>query len=243
MHDTYRPRILIADDHTLVAEAVKRMLTQEFNVVGVLTNGRDLVEAARTLKPDLVLTDIAMPKLNGLDAGQRIKEASPGTRIIYLTMNADPEVAAEAYARGASAVVAKTSVYSELVQTIRHVLNENQEAGPSKVAPEKEGREPIPLTNRQRDVLQLLAEGLLMKEVASVLNLTTRTVAFHKYRIMQILNLQSDADLVQFAIRKHILFVEGPVTVHSRSHRGHSQNLLRGEAQLREPGPARSLAS
>jgi DNA-binding NarL/FixJ family response regulator len=228
MHDTYQPRILIADDHILVAEALKRMLNQEFTVVGVVTNGRDLVEAATSLKPDLVLTDIAMPKLNGLDAGQRIKEAAPGTRIIYLTMNDDPEVAAEAYARGASAVVTKTSVYSELVQTIRQALNENQEVGcPSKPAPAQEGGEPIPLTNRQRDVLQLLAEGLLMKEVASVLNLTTRTVAFHKYRIMQILNLQSDADLVQFAIRKHLLFVEGPVTVHSRGHRSHSQGVYR----------------
>jgi len=228
MHNTYQPRILIADDHMLVAEALKRMLIHEFNVVGVVMNGRDLVEAATSLKPDLVLTDIAMPKLNGLDAGQRIKEASPNTRIIYLTMNGDPEIAAEAFARGASAVVAKTSVYSELVQTIRTALNENADVMPaSKPVPAKDASEPVPLTNRQRDVLQLLAEGLLMKEVASVLNLTTRTVAFHKYRIMQILGLQSDADLVQFAIRKHLLFVEGPVTVHSRGPRSHSQGAYR----------------
>jgi DNA-binding NarL/FixJ family response regulator len=212
------PRILIGDDHRLVAEAVRNLLVLEFNVLGVVGDGRTLVQATLEMKPDVVLVDIAMPQLNGLDAGRRIKEAQPATKIIYLTAHNDPDVMAEAFAIGASGFVLKTSAFSALIQTIRDALSDHTQIMPpqpiGQTMDAKVGHATTTLTPRQRDVLQLLAEGLSMKEIGHALNLATRTVAFHKYRIMEILDLHSNAELVQFAIRKHLVFVDTPIKSH-----------------------------
>lgn len=212
-----QPRILIADDHRLVAEAVKNLLVLEFNVLGVVGDGRTLVQATLEMKPDVVLADIAMPQLNGLDAGRRIKEALPDTKIIYLTAHNDPDVMAEAFAIGASGFVLKTCAFSALIQTIRDALSDrglSSSQARAQLMDVKLGLATTTLTPRQRDVLQLLAEGLSMKEIADALNLATRTVAFHKYRIMETLDLHSNAELVQFAIRKHLVFVDAPIKSH-----------------------------
>jgi len=212
-----QPRLLIADDHRLVAEALKNLLVLEFDVLGVVGDGRTLVQVTLEMKPDVVLIDIAMPQLNGLDAGRRIKQALPDTKIIYLTGHNDPDVMAEAFAIGASGFVLKTSAFSALIQTIREALNEQTQApaqAKGQTADTNEGQLTSTLTPRQRDVLQLLAEGLSMKEIGHALNLATRTVAFHKYRIMETLDLHSNAELVQFAIRTHLVFLDTPIKTH-----------------------------
>jgi len=210
-----QPRILIGDDHRLVAEAVRNLLVLEFDVLAVVGDGRTLVQATLEMKPDIVLVDIAMPQLNGLDAGRRIKEALPDTKIIYLTAHNDADVIAEAFAIGASGFVLKTSAFSALIQTIHDALSDHGQALPiGQIMDTRVGQATSTLTPRQRDVLQLLAEGLSMKEIGHALNLATRTVAFHKYRIMEILDLHSNAELVQFAIRKHLVFVDTPIKSH-----------------------------
>ena len=212
-----QPRILIADDHRLVAEALKNLLVLEFNVVGVVGDGRTLVQATLDMKPDVVLVDIAMPQLNGLDAGRRIKQALPNTKIIYLTGHNDPDVMAEAFAIGASGFVLKTSAFSALIQAIHDALTDQVQApleASSQTLDTNLEQPTTTLTPRQRDVLQLLAEGLSMKEIGHALNLATRTVAFHKYRIMETLDLHSNAELVQFAIRKHLVFLDTPIKSH-----------------------------
>lgn len=208
----HRARVLIADDHTLVAEACKKLLETEFDVVRIVQDGRELLRACADLKPDVVVTDIAMHSLNGLDAGERAKLSDPDLRVVYLTMLPDPDLAAEALRRGASAYLLKTSAASELVTAVKEVLS-----GRLYISPEithdalsdflRSHRRELhkTLTPRQREVLQLLAEGRSMKEAASILNLTTRTIAFHKYRIMAALGLHTNADLVQYAIRHFIV--------------------------------------
>jgi DNA-binding NarL/FixJ family response regulator len=208
------PRILIADDHTLVAELCKKLLEAEFNVVGTVSNGRALVRTAATLKPDVIVVDIAMPVLNGLDAGQQVKEALPSVKLVYLTMNPDTELAAEAFRRGASGYLLKTCAAAELVVAVRDVLRGKTFMSPTlsrdtinylKRQNKKLVDETERLTERQREVLQLLAEGKVMKEVGSILNMSTRTVAFHKYRIMEVLGAKSNAELVRYAIRSHMV--------------------------------------
>lgn len=208
------PRILIADDHTLVAEACRKLLESEYEVVATVNNGRSLVRAAVKLKPHLIIIDVAMPLLNGLDAGQQVKEFLPGVKLVFLTMNHDTDLAAEAFRRGASAYLLKTCAASELTIAVREVLKGKSYLSPT-IAKEtvdfllrqdkKLVEEADRLTERQREVLQLLAEGKCMKEVADVLNITTRTVAFHKYRIMEVLNAKNSAELIQYAIRNHLI--------------------------------------
>ena len=211
---TNRSRILIADDHTLVADLCGKLLEMEFHVVGSVSDGRALVQSAVDLRPDVIVVDIAMPILNGLDAGQQVKEILPAVKLVFLTMNPDPEVAAEAFRRGASGYLLKTSAADEMVLAVRKVLRGMSYISPrlsketvdylrrqSKMPVEEEER----LTFRQREVLQLLAEGKVMKEVGGILNMTTRTVAFHKYRIMDVLGARSSADLVRYAIRNHLI--------------------------------------
>ena len=208
-----RSRILIADDHTLVADLCKKLLEAEFDVVGTVGDGRALLQSAVDLKPDVIVVDVAMPILNGLDAGQQVKQMVPAVKLVYLTMNPDPEVAAEAFRRGASGYLLKTCAADQMVIAVRKVLR-----GMSYLSPQlsKETvsylrkqsmlqEEQERLTERQREVLQLLAEGKVMKEVADVLNLTTRTVAFHKYRIMEVLGARSTAELVRYAVRNHMI--------------------------------------
>jgi len=208
------PRVMIADDHVLVAEACRKLLESEYEIVATVSDGRALVQAATELRPQLIIVDVAMPILNGLDAGQQVKEFLPSVKLVYLTMNHDADLAAEAFRRGASGYLLKTCAASELTTAVREVLRGKSYLSPT-IARDtvdfllRQGTRLIEegerLTERQREVLQLLAEGKCMKEVADVLNITTRTVAFHKYRIMEVLNAKSSAELVQYAIRNHLI--------------------------------------
>ncbi len=208
------PRVVIADDHVLVAEACRKLLESEYDIVATVSDGRALVRAATELRPQVIIVDVAMPILNGLDAGQQVKEFLPAVKLVYLTMNHDADLAAEAFRRGASGYLLKTCAASELTTAVREVLRGKSYLSPT-IAKDtvdfllRQGTKLIEegerLTERQREVLQLLAEGKCMKEVAGVLNITTRTVAFHKYRIMEVLNAKSSAELVQYAIRNHLI--------------------------------------
>jgi DNA-binding NarL/FixJ family response regulator len=211
---TNRARILIADDHNLVAELCKRLLENDFDVVGSVADGRALVRAAGELKPDVIVLDIAMPVLNGLDAGRQVKKMLPAVKLVYLTMNPDPDVAAEAFARGASGYLLKTCAASEMVLAVTQVLRGktylskalSRDTIDSLRWQHKElVNEEERLTDRQREVLQLLAEGKVMKEIGGILHMTTRTVAYHKYRIMEVLGARSNAELVKYAVRNHIV--------------------------------------
>jgi DNA-binding NarL/FixJ family response regulator len=211
----HRQRALIADDHHLVAEMCSKLLETEFTVVGIVQNGRAMVRAAGELKPDVIVVDVAMPVLNGLDAGQQVKEKWPSVKLVYLTMNPDPELAAEAFRRGASGYLLKTCACSELVAAVRAALRGTSYI--SRGLPKElvaylrtqdraeMVKEDERLTERQREVLQLLVEGKVMKEVGSILHMSARTVAFHKYKIMETLGIRCDADLVRYAIRNHII--------------------------------------
>jgi DNA-binding NarL/FixJ family response regulator len=207
-----RPRILIADDHTLVADAFKKSLEPEYQVVKIVADGRSLLIAAKELMPDLVLLDLGMPLLNGLDAGLELKKSLPKTKLIVLTMNEDPDVASKALRQWASGYLLKKSAGIELKKAISEVLLGHSYVTPSiaQKLMDEFIRDPRPdrakeLTQRQRQVLQLLAEGRSMKEAAAVLDIAVRTIAFHKYRIMEDFGLKTNADLVRFAIREHII--------------------------------------
>ena len=206
-----KPRVLLADDHTLILSAFEKLLTPECEVVGQVSDGRALVAAAETLQPDVIVLDIGMPDLNGLEAGHQIKRKYPAVKLVFLTMNEEPELAVTAFAAGASGYLLKRSAASELLTSIREVMQ-----GRSYVTPlitqglvgtlvHAEKRKPVELTARQREVLQLLAEGHSMKEVATQLNVAPRTVAFHKYQMMEQLNVKSTAELVQYAVKHNIV--------------------------------------
>ncbi len=213
MSPTGRPKVVIADDHTLVAEGCIKLLEPEFEVVGTFADGQALLAAVPTLRPDVIVLDVGMPLLNGLEAGKRIKKLARAIKIVYLTMNTDLGVAAEAFRNGASGYLLKTSAATELQTAVREVLKGKRYVSPlvtkdadgffleSRVS--KLGQET--LTPRQREVLQLLAEGRSMKEVAYALKMTPRTVAFHKYKIMEHLRLRTNAELVRYAIREHLV--------------------------------------
>ena len=207
-----RPRILIADDHTLVAEAFKNLIEPEYHVVKMVADGRSLLIAAKELKPDLVLLDLGMPLLNGLDAGLELKKLLPQTKLIVLTMNQDADVASKALRQWASGYLLKKSAGVELKKAIFEVLRGHSYVTPSiaQKLMDEFIRDPHPdrskeLTQRQRQVLQLLAEGRSMKEAAAILDIAVRTIAFHKYRIMEDFGLKTNADLVRFALREHII--------------------------------------
>jgi DNA-binding NarL/FixJ family response regulator len=208
-----RPRVLLADDHRLLREAFVKLLEPDCDVVGAVADGRALLEAAPKLRPDVVVLDVAMPQLNGLDAARQLKRSMPGVKVIFLTVSEDPDLAAEAFRSGASAFLLKNSAASELLQAIRDVSQGRSYVTPLATRdmldtlmrqPEssKGGRE---LSQRQREVLQLLAEGRTMKEIADILKITARTVAFHKYSMMQGLGIKTSAELIQFAIKKRIV--------------------------------------
>jgi DNA-binding NarL/FixJ family response regulator len=208
------PRIVIADDHTFMADACQKLLEPEYDVVAKVGDGRALVRIASTLRPQVIILDIGMPLLNGLDAGDQIKRILPWVKLVFLTMNTDPVLAAEAFRRGASAYLLKTCAASELIVAVREVLNGRSYLSPAiaketvdvLLGKEKEFIDEGPrLSERQREVLQLLAEGKAMKEIGDQLNVTTNTVGFHKYRIMKKLNVKSNTELVQYAIRNHLI--------------------------------------
>jgi DNA-binding NarL/FixJ family response regulator len=208
-----RTTILLADDHTMICAGLKTMLEPEYEVIGSVGDGRALVKTAVELKPDLVLVDVGMPLLNGLDAGRELKKLVPRVKLIFLTMNADAEVASEALRIGASGYLLKNSRSEELLQAVRDAVR-----GTSYVTPQVSYaleqsfiRDPASLSrarklsDRQREVLQLLAEGRTMKEAAYILHISHRTVRFHKYRIMEELGLTNDSELVQYAIKHSII--------------------------------------
>lgn len=207
-----RPGILLADDHTLVVEAFKRLLEPEFEIVGTVADGRALLATAPECKPDVIVLDIGMPELSGIEAGSELKKLLPRTKLIVLTVNEDPEIAREALRHWASGYLLKKSAGSELVTAIREALRGRSYVTPS-VARRLEDafvRDPRAdrkreLTVRQREVLKLLAEGRTMKQVAEVLHVTPRTVAFHKYRIMEDFGLKTNSDVVKFAIREKVI--------------------------------------
>lgn len=206
-----RPRIVFADDHALMVGALEKLIGDGYEVVGRFGDGRTLVTEVAALKPDLIILDVSMPLLNGLDAARLIKRQLPSVKLIFVTMNEDPELAAEAFRSGASAYLLKTSAPAELQTALEEVLRGRSYVTPL-VTRELVGSlmtQPRPrstdLTPRQREVLQLLAEGFSMKEVAARLDLTPRTVAFHKYKMMEQLHLRSTAELIQYAVKQHIV--------------------------------------
>ena len=206
------PRVLLADDHALLLTAYEKLLSGECQIVGQVTDGRALLAAAEDLKPDVIVLDISMPLLNGLEAARQIKQRLPDIKLVFLTMNEEADVAAEAFRAGASGYLLKRSAGSELSSAIREVMQ-----GRSYITPlvaqglvdallrfNTQNPEPE-LTMRQKEVLQLLAEGRSMKEVAGVLNVAPRTVAAHKYQLMQQLKVKSTAELIQYAVKHGII--------------------------------------
>ncbi len=209
-----RTSILLADDHTMICEGLKRMLEPEFDVIGCVQDGLTLVRIAGNLKPDLVLVDVGMPMLNGLDAARELKRLLPPVKLIFLTMNTDPDIASEALRIGAAGYLLKNSQAEELVKAVHDALRGISYVTPQiKSAmeesfirdPDSLGR-PKHLSARQREVLQMLAEGCLMQQVADHLHISRRTVRFHKHRIMEELGIKCDAELVQYAVKNSIIF-------------------------------------
>lgn len=208
------PRLLLADDHRLVAEGLKSLLTPEFEVVGMVENGRALIEAAKTLRPDVIVADITMPQLNGVDALALLRKDSPSTRVVFLTMHQDVAYARRALESGAAGYVLKHAAPAELVTAIRAALD-----GKTYLTPALAGEviqaiqqgspaagDPVAkLTARQREILQLLAEGRSAREIAGVLAISARTVEFHKYQMMEALGLHHSAELVHLAIKHGIV--------------------------------------
>jgi DNA-binding NarL/FixJ family response regulator len=206
-----RARVLIADDHSIVANGLRLVLEKNCDVIGIVQDGRQLLIEAPKLKPDVIVMDIGMPLLNGLDAAERIKPLLPGVKFVFLTMMDDPNLAAAALNLGAVGYVLKQSAVSELLTAVSEVLHGKSYVTPRLRAENWAVREARAqrlskdLTPRQKDVLQLLAEGRRTKEIADILNVSERTVMFHKYHIMQSFNLKSNADLVLLAIKHHLI--------------------------------------
>lgn len=207
-----RPRIMLADDHTLLLQAFKKLLEQDFDVVGAVSEESELLSQALQLKPEVIVLDIGMAGASGMAVGGALKKMMPRTSLVVLTMHEDPDIAREAMRCWASGYVLKKSGGSDLIHAIREALQ-----GRCYVAPELARRieeqslqdprsdRKRELTERQREVLRLLAEGRTMREVAATLNVTARTVAFHKYRIMEEFGLKTNSDLVRFAIRERVI--------------------------------------
>jgi DNA-binding NarL/FixJ family response regulator len=206
-----RARIFIADDHAMVVEGLRALLEKSYDVVGVVADGRALVTEAPKLRPDVVVVDVSMPSLNGLDAAARLKAVLPDVKLVFLTMQDDPNLAAAALGLGAVGFVLKHSAASELEAAISAVLQGKSYVTP-KLRPEnwtvrdtRAQQYSKVLTPRQRDVLQLLAEGRPMKEIAAILELSEKTIMFHKYHIMQEFGLKNNAEIVLFALKQHLI--------------------------------------
>jgi DNA-binding NarL/FixJ family response regulator len=220
--DQPRPRLLIADDHTIFSDALRSYLEKNFEVVGQVSDGRALLDEATKLNPDLVIVDVGMPVLNGIDAARRIKEITPKVKFIFLTMQDDPHLAAAALELGPVAFVLKHSAGSELLKAIDEVMRGHSYIAPRRMRSEDWAEAKArarqfskDLTPRQRDIVQLFGEGRPMKEIAALLNLSEKTVEFHKHHIMVSFNLKNNADLVLFALN-HGLIVPSPA--HSRAN-------------------------
>jgi DNA-binding NarL/FixJ family response regulator len=212
-----KPRLLLADDHTLLLEGIRLMLEPEFELVGSVEDGQALLAAAKTLKPDVILLDISMPVLNGIDAARRLRKLLPSAKLIFLTMHADPDYVAEAFRAGAMGYLLKRAAASELLTAIRAVLKGNHYVSPLVTrnalellisTPKPRGKFSDRLTPRQREVLQLVAEGRSRKEIAAILNISVKTVEFHKATLMRELNLGTAADFTRYAIEHGIITAE-----------------------------------
>ena len=212
----HQPRVVLADDHVMLLEALARMLRAEFDVVATVSDGQALVAAVRLHSPAVIIADIGMPHMNGLGAAAQIREFAPETRVIFLTMHADAALAAQAFRMGALGYVLKSAAASELTHAILDALQGKRYLSPginggdierllsTTPAPAQEKR----LTPRELEVIRLLAKGLPMKQAARELDITPRTIAFHKYKIMQQLGLKTNADLFQYA-QKHGIIEAG----------------------------------
>ncbi|MBH0179760.1 MAG: response regulator transcription factor [Nitrospira sp.] len=204
-----KPRVLLADDHTFVLEGFKKLLEEQCDLVGSVEDGRALVEAAVKLQPELVILDISMPRLNGIEAAKKLKKQLPGVKLIFVTMHADSAYVNEAFKAGASGYLLKRSAATELAQAVQSAMSGHFYVTPL-IAKDvvsfflKPGHTPLPtiddLTTRQREILQLVAEGFSAKEIADQLKVSHRTVEFHKAKVMEQLNLHTTADLVKYAI-------------------------------------------
>jgi DNA-binding NarL/FixJ family response regulator len=207
-----KPRIFLADDHAMVVDAFRRLLEHEFNIVGTASDGLELLNSAPNLHPDLVVVDLGLPLLNGVEAGRQLKKLLPETKILVVTVNEDPAVADAVLGEWASGYLVKKCSGSELVTALRelvmgrsYVTKMISRRTTDNLLPRPEAHSQKALTPRQRQVLQLLAEGRSMKEAAYLLNLTTRTVAFHKYKIMASLGMHSNYELLKLAMREHLV--------------------------------------
>ena len=211
-----KPRVLLADDHQIVLEGLKNLLGGEFEVIGSVQDGRALVDQAATLHPDVIVADISMPQLNGIEAIRQIRKTDHHVKIVFLTMHPDATYAANAFEAGASGFVLKHSASSELITAIHEAMKGRTYVTPLIAgdlirayqkggSPEKDpGRQISP---RQREILQLLAEGKSSKEIGSILDISARTVEFHKYRMMELLNIKTSIELVQYAVRHGVISV------------------------------------
>jgi DNA-binding NarL/FixJ family response regulator len=213
-----RPQILIADDHPVFAEGLRLLLEKNYGVVGTVSNGRALVAAAARLKPDVIVVDIGMPLLNGLDAAQRIMELLPKVKVVFLTMQDDPNLAAAALEIGPVGFVLKHSAGSELLKAIgevvrgRSYLTHKLRSDDWVVMRQRARQFSKALTARQRDIVQLCAEGRPIKEIAGQLNLSEKTIEFHKHHIMETFNLKSNAEIVLFALKQGLIMLDSAPT-------------------------------
>jgi DNA-binding NarL/FixJ family response regulator len=205
-----KPRVLLADDHRIVLEGLHSLLEPEFDIVGMVEDGQALVTEALRLRPDLVVVDISMPMLNGIDAAIQLKKSDARIQVVFLTMHADVEYAASAFEAGASGFVLKHSAPSELITTLRAAMRGGSYAtsaisGELNYSDRQKVNQPeeskVELSTRQREILRLLARGKSAKEIASVLQISKRTVEFHKYRMMETLNIKTSAELIQYAVK------------------------------------------
>jgi DNA-binding NarL/FixJ family response regulator len=203
----HRTKVLLADDHAIVAEGLATLLKGHFDLLGTVGDGNELIDAARKLRPDVIVADISMPVVSGLEALRRLKTTKSDAKIIFLTMHADAQLATEAFRAGASGYVLKQSAGEELIAAIQEVLRGRTYLTPLitknviATLTESVPQSPVKLTSRQREVLRLIAEGRRMKEIGAILELSTRTVETHKYEMMRALGMESTAELVRYAIQ------------------------------------------
>ena len=212
-----RTRVLLADDHKIILDGLRSLLEPEFDIAGTVEDGRALVSAAQKLSPDVIVVDISMPLLNGIEAVSQIKKIDPHVKVVFLTMHPDVTYATRAFEAGASGYVLKHSASSELVTAIHEATRGRTYVTPMiagelvqsyMVGARRQPDQAPPLTQRQREILQLLAEGRSAKEIASIMNISPRTVEFHKYTMMSKLNLKTNSALIQYAIKHGITTVK-----------------------------------